>query len=175
MWRRRFARFGLRSVIMRPAMLYNAKLIEIGAHVEIRPFARLEAILTGEDGIRLRIGNGCVIHSNVHIGAAESVSVGEGVLIASRVYITDHDHDFSDPSVPPIKNRRLLTAPVEIGDYAWLGEGAMVLKGVTIGRHSVIGAGAVVTSTIPPYSVAVGVPARVIRAYSQEKCAWLST
>ena len=84
------------------------------------------------------------------------------------MYISDHDHDFSDPDSPPISNGRLVIHPVKIGDFSWVGQGVSVLKGVTIGDHSVIGAGSVVTHSIPPYSVAAGIlPARVIRRFDR--------
>ncbi len=107
-----------------------------------------------------------------HIGAAESGRIGRGVSIASSVYISDHDHDWCDPGEPAILNERLRTAAVEIGDFVWLGERAIVLKGVTIGAYSVIGAGSIVTRDVPPYTLAVGAPARVIRRYDHERRLW---
>jgi lipopolysaccharide O-acetyltransferase len=99
--------------------------------------------------------------------------LGRGVLVASQVYITDHDHDFGDLESPPIENGRLVVVPTHIGDYVWLGEGVMVLKGVTIGAHSVVGAGSIVIKDIPPFCVAVGNPAKVIRFYCHEKKQWI--
>ncbi|MBU0681661.1 MAG: acyltransferase [Proteobacteria bacterium] len=84
-------------------------------------------------------------------------------MIADNVFITDHNHIFNHPDMPAALVRELQTEQVVIEDGCWLGYGCVVLKGVRIGERSVIGANAVVTHDIPPYSVAVGNPARVIR------------
>jgi lipopolysaccharide O-acetyltransferase len=174
-WRSRLAGFGAGSSIDRPDNISGAGAIWIGASVTIWWGARIEAVGASARCRCVTIGDGTVIHPYVHIGAMQSVSIGVGVLMASRVYISDHDHDFSKPDEPPVQNGRLTVASVAIGDFAWIGEGAMILKGVEIGEHSVIGAGSVVTSDIPPFSVAVGAPARVIRHYDSARGVWTKT
>jgi acetyltransferase-like isoleucine patch superfamily enzyme len=88
--------------------------------------------------------------------------------MADGIYITDNLHGYEDVSRPvmpqPLKN----PGPVTIEDEVWLGENVCVLPNVTIGKHSVVGSNSVVTKDIPPYSVAVGTPARVIKTYSPE-------
>lgn len=133
----------------------------------------MEALCTEQTMGRIIIGNGTSIQPYVHIGAVIGISIGRDVLIASGVYITDHDHYFEDPLLPPIGNGTVVASPVSIGDYTWIGERAMVLKGVTIGEHSIIGAGAIVTKDIPAYCCAAGSPARVIRKYSVESHCWV--
>jgi acetyltransferase-like isoleucine patch superfamily enzyme len=88
---------------------------------------------------------------------------GRDVLIAGRVYISDHDHDYRDKQNCARRNDKLISKAVSIGDGAWLGEGCVVLKGVSIGERSVIGANSVVTKDVPAWSVACGVPAKVIK------------
>ena len=95
------------------------------------------------------------------------------MLIAPNCYITDHDHFWLDPNDPPRFSTRLLHAPTRIGDNVWLGEKVSVLKGVTIGRNCIIGSNSVVTRDIPPYSVAIGSPARVVRSWNDELQAWV--
>lgn len=119
--------------------------------------------MANETGPKLEIGDNTVIHLNFHCGAAESVKIGRDVLIAGGVYITDHDHVFDDPNFPARWTHELVTKPVVIGDGAWLGEGCVILKGVTVGRRAVIGANAVVTKDVPPFAIVGGIPARVIR------------
>ena len=172
-WRQALAEFGHGSSIARPSLVVGGRSIAIGPSVTIWSGARLEALGEESDGIVLRIGAGTVIQPGVHIGAVQCVSIGQGVLMASAVYITDHDHDFSDPFDPVVSNRRVQVAPVHVGDYVWLGERAIVLKGVTIGERSIVAAGSVVTSAVPPFSIVAGAPARVIRCYDHESRTWI--
>lgn len=125
----------------------------------------------------LRIGGNVQINDYVHIAACKEVIIGNHVLIASKVFISDINHgdyqsesDF-DLSIPPEKHP-LSSEPIRIGDFVWLGESVCVLSGVTIGEHSVIGALSCVTKSIPPYSIAVGNPARVIKTYNCETRHW---
>lgn len=111
---------------------------------------------------RVHIGAGTKIGRRVVIGCNEGVRIGKNGLIADNVSIRDTDHNFSDPEIP-IKDQGITTKPVVIGDDVWIGYGVVVTKGVTIGKGSIVGANSVVTKDIPPYSIAVGVPARVIR------------
>jgi acetyltransferase-like isoleucine patch superfamily enzyme len=90
-------------------------------------------------------------------------------LIAGRVYISDHDHVLDDPVLSSCENKKLISKPVVIEDGCWLGEGCVILKGVRIGKRSVIGANAVVTKDIPEYSIAAGVPAKVIKKINFNK------
>jgi acetyltransferase-like isoleucine patch superfamily enzyme len=111
---------------------------------------------------RITLGAKVVLGGGSIINAYLDVSIGDGTLIAEGVHITDFDHRIDRVDVP-IKDQGVVTSPVRIGADVWLGRGVTVLRGVDIGQGSVIGAHAVVTRDIPPYSVAVGVPARVIR------------
>jgi acetyltransferase-like isoleucine patch superfamily enzyme len=106
------------------------------------------------------------IGSNTYIGpytclSGDSIKIGENCLIASHSAIYANNHIFDDPTYP-IRKQGNSYKGISIEDDCWLGSGVRVLDGVTIGRGSVVGAGAVVTKNIPPYSVAVGVPAKVI-------------
>ncbi|HSV14851.1 MAG TPA: acyltransferase, partial [Tepidisphaeraceae bacterium] len=83
------------------------------------------------------------------------------VAIGPGCYITDHDHGL-DPSRPPLA-QQMIAAPTRIEDWVWIGANAVILKGVTIGQRTIIGAGSVVTRDLPPNVIAVGVPARVVR------------
>ena len=159
-WSWRFGKFGFRSRLVDPAMLTGCRGIEIGKGVSIRQGARIEVV--ADDG-KIEIGDGTSIQLGFHCGAAKHVRIGRDVLIAGRVYISDHDHVFDHGELPPRRCKELVVAPVHIGDGVWLGEGCVVLKGVSIGRRSVVGANAVVTRSVPDGCVVGGVPARIIR------------
>jgi lipopolysaccharide O-acetyltransferase len=129
-------------------------------------------------GALIHIGSDVSMNDYVHIGAVESVSIGDRVLIASKVFISDHDHGsygkdgiHSDPRVAPRK-RQLWAAAVAIEDDVWLGEFVSVLAGVRIGKGSIIGTMSTVTRDIPPYSIAVGSPARVIKQFNFSNRMW---
>lgn len=162
-----------------PFDIRNKKFIEIGKNFTTGFGCRLEAIPLNESYKKcIKIGENVQINDYVHIGAVESVIIGNDVLIASKVFITDHNHGSYDelindePMSVPIK-RKLLCKPVIIEDNVWLGESVCVLPGVTIGKGCVIGALSVVTKSIPPYSIAVGSPAKVIKNFDFEINKWI--
>jgi len=112
---------------------------------------------------RVTLGPKVVLGGAVTVNAHLDVSIGEGALLADRVHVTDADHRFGRLD-QPIRAQGMAVAPVRIGPDVWLGHGVTVLRGVDIGRGTVVGAHAVVTRDLPPFSVAVGAPARVVRS-----------
>jgi acetyltransferase-like isoleucine patch superfamily enzyme len=122
---------------------------------------------------KLKIGMRVSFGSDVHVGCANEIDIGNDVLIGSYVTIIDHDHGTysggSDqlnqlqisPALRPLK-----TAPIAIGNRVHIGERVVILKGVTIGEGSVIGAGSIVTGDVSKNSVVAGNPARIIRAFN---------
>lgn len=139
---------------------------------------RLDAFGQGKEKL-LVIGERVQINDYVHIGATMQISIGDDVLIASRVFITDHNHgmydeknELSSPDIPP-QQRPLVSAPVIIEDRVWIGENACIMPGVRIGAGAIVGAGAVVTCDLPPDSISVGIPARVIKRYDRENRKWI--
>ncbi len=109
------------------------------------------------DGIR--IGDHVLISPGVRISAASSILIKDSCMIASNAYITDSDwHGIYDRSMPPDQ-----TENVVLEQNVWIGDSAIICKGVTIGENTIIGAGAVVTSDIPANVVAAGNPARIVR------------
>jgi acetyltransferase-like isoleucine patch superfamily enzyme len=118
-----------------------------------------------KDRGRIQIGDYCLVCPGVRIGSAMEVSIGDNCMIASHAYITDSDwHD--------IYNRVSLgkSAPVKVEKNVWIGDSAILCKGVTIGENSIIGAGAVVLDSVPPNAIAAGNPARVVKQLDpQEK------
>lgn len=131
----------------------------------------------GGEGVTLRIGANCKMNDRVHISAYESVSIGDNVLMASNIFISDNSHgsygEGGDPPDTPPDGRPIVTRPVAIGDNVWIGEGACVLAGVEVGSGCVIGSNAVVTRSVPANSVVAGCPARVIKRWDEGARAWV--
>ena len=126
---------------------------------------------------RLSIGSGTSIGEACTISAAHHVFIGSNVLFGPRVWITDHNHVYED-TTKPIKDQGWSTGgSVDIEDNCWLGTGAVVIgvRPIRIGRGSVIGANAVVTTDVSPYSVVAGNPARVISQFDSAASEWRRT
>jgi acetyltransferase-like isoleucine patch superfamily enzyme len=134
-----------------------------GSYIKIGENSYLSShcILNTFDGW-ITMGSHCTVNSYAILYGHGGLQIGNDVRIAPQVMIMPMNHIFADSDVP-IRKQGIKTQGITIEDDVWLGAGAVVLDGVTIGKGSVIGAGAVVSKDIPPYSVAVGVPARVTK------------
>lgn len=112
------------------------------------------------------IGDGCWFGADNHITATIQVKIGKNVLTGKRVTISDNNHgntDLESLIMPPNKRPIVSKGIVEIGNNVWIGEGAIILSGVTIGEGAVIAANSVVTNNVAPYSIVGGIPARIIK------------
>lgn len=114
-----------------------------------------------------------------HIGATNYIEIGNNVLFGSKVYVTDHGHgiysgnDFhSLPNEPPTKRVLNFDKKVIIGDNVWVGDNVVILPGVRIGNGCIIGSNAVVTKDIPENCIAIGIPAKVIKKFREDKGCW---
>ena len=122
-----------------------------------------------------------VLEDNVEIGhhstiaAHHHIVIGKGVLTGPHVFIADYNHDYHDINLPIWKSGEFAeeNSEVVIGEGSWLGTNVVVVGNVHIGKHCVIGANSVVTKDIPDYSVAAGIPAKVIKKYDFEKKEWV--
>jgi acetyltransferase-like isoleucine patch superfamily enzyme len=115
-------------------------------------------------GGEIRIGDNSNIGPNCMLISESSLSIGQNVLVAGMTYIiAGGNHSIGRTDIPIIRQPMVHKGGVCIEDNCWLGANVTVLDGVTIGRDSVIGAGAVVTESVPEFSIAVGVPARVVK------------
>lgn len=127
---------------------------------------------------KLKIGNHVSISHWSHIACTHSVTIGDHVLIGSKVLITDHNHGYfgqgaTSPMIPPAQRPLEQDRFVVIESNVWLGDGVVVCPGVTMGEGSVAGANAVVTTDVPPFTLVVGVPAKPIRRYDQIEKRWV--
>ncbi len=168
---KRFGAIGANSVICFPwNTVFNERYIRIGVGTMFGPQATLSAgMIPGQAMISdpvISIGDRCLFGKGSGIVGHLSITIGDDVWTGHHVYITDQNHGYDDLT-RPVSQQVMPERPVTIGDGSWLGHGTVVLPGATIGRHVVIGANSVVTGDIPDFSVAAGVPARVIKRIAE--------
>lgn len=158
-------KIGDKSIIFFPLSIDNPSGISLGNNVFLCEGAWL---IGGQD---LSIGDNTTVGHFSHIVCSERVTIGNNVLIADKVFISDCTHGYKDVNLPiykqPVKDLR----PVIIGDDSWIGENVCII-GCSIGKHCVIGANSVVKDDIPDFSVAVGNPAKVVKKYNRETGKW---
>ncbi|MEA5572914.1 acyltransferase [Calothrix sp. UHCC 0171] len=182
-----FSKLGKSGYIQNGAEFINTSSISIGDGVHIFKHVRLDAKgennnLDLSDGVALEQGvkigamdnttiqihENTFLGPNVCIGGPGNITIGKDCLIAANCGIFANNHIFTDIH-QKITAQGITREGIVIEDNCWLGCGVIVVDGVTIGEGSVIGAGSVVTRNIPPYSVAVGSPARVIKSRKQKE------
>lgn len=157
--------------VFSPLTLYGAKYMCLGENVTLKGPLRLEAFdeYNGQHfSPNIYIGDFAKINSYCHIGCINEVRIGKYTTIAERCYITDHMH--GETTLEHLKmhtySRPLFSkGKVNIGDCVQIGEGCVIMPGVSIGEHSIIGANSVVTKDIPPYCIAAGNPAKVLKTF----------
>jgi acetyltransferase-like isoleucine patch superfamily enzyme len=155
--RRAFVRWPVQGNVLEA--LRDGRL-EIGEGVLLEP----GVWLTAPAPARIRIGANSFLNMGVMVAAAELVEIGEHCMFANGCFISDASHRFDDPNLPVPWQGFTSKGPTRIGDNVWCGANVVVTTGVTIGERSVIGANSVVTVDVPPFSIAAGVPARVLRS-----------
>ncbi len=157
-------------ILGRPELfLRRGSVVEIGDNVTLTSLSRFNplapsrrvSLVTYDSKARIQIGNGAGISASV-ISASASVSIGERTLIGAECIIADSDFH----GLPVGTGAAIRMAPIEIGRQVFVGTRCIILKGVKIGDHSIIGAGSIVTSDVPANCVAAGNPARVLRTFA---------
>ncbi len=140
--------------------------VRFGNDVRIREGAWIQATSTlDQPGVGLVIGDGTYIGPRVILGAGGGIRIGARVTFGAAVHLLAENHEFDDTD-RAIQSQGVTRDGIVVDDDVWIGNAAIILDGVTIGRGAVIGAGSVVTHDVPPGAVAVGNPARVIRQRS---------
>lgn len=159
-----------RNIVFEPkSVLLNPKHITMGNGCYIGPGCRLEAwdYYRGESySPSLVLGNNVKINSKCHIGAINSIIIEDDCLLGSNVFITDHSHgniSREEMGVHPSDRPLYSKGGVRIGEKTWIGENVVILPGVSIGKHCVIGASAVVTKDVPDGCLVVGNPGRIAK------------
>jgi acetyltransferase-like isoleucine patch superfamily enzyme len=167
--------FGIKSqnavYIGKKCSMKGGKNIHLGNDVTVRPYAQ---IWCGGGGT-VNIEEGVEIGERCRISIANFCEIGQKVLLSPNVYITDCDHEYRNVNIPVIEQGIVVSdAVVFIGEGSYIGINSVIVGNVHIGRHCVIGANSVVTKDIPDYSIAVGVPAKVIKNYNIRTNQWES-
>jgi acetyltransferase-like isoleucine patch superfamily enzyme len=163
------------TALGRDAWIIGGDSIYFGAHVRVGRRARLQTIRES-GGVRfdpkIELGDRVSMEDDCHIGAVGHVVVEPDVMIASRVLILDHAHDYRDVTVS-IAEQPLRGGGLRIGRSSHIGENVCILGPLTIGRHCVVGAGAVLLSDVPDFTVVAGVPARPIKRHDAGTGQWV--
>jgi len=159
-----------------PIVIRGKKWIDFGTNLTTGRRCRIEINGVFKEQI-LVFGRDVNIGDDVRIAAAERITIGNNVLIGSKVLIIDNSHGVykgtsqDSPKIPP-NQRKIFTKPIEIEDNVWIGEGAIIEMGVRVGYGSIIGSNAVVTKDVPPMSIVGGVPAKVLKRFSDMTQKW---
>ena len=151
----------------------SGERIHVGENVQLRRGVSLCAMKNRRHcyDTEIRIGDNVFLNERTKVWAADRITIGNNVMVGPDVLITDNSHGKNDTiaelDIPPILRDHFSTGPIVIEDNVWIAAKVCILGGVHIGKGSVIGAASVVTRDIPPYSIAVGNPARVIKTISE--------
>lgn len=160
------------GLILEDGVVINA-LSRDGIHLGRNVTIGRSAVLTctgvlARPGVGIRVGDRSAVGSGSFVGGQGGISIGRDVIIGPgvRIFSENHNYEFLDR---PIRSQGETRLGVTIADDCWIGASAVIVDGVSIGTGCVIAAGAVVTKDIPPFSVAAGVPARVLRSRRPER------
>ena len=179
-WIGRFGRSGRGIAIGDHFQAYAPERIQVGNGVVIAnrvtlraltayPWSQPPQFFTPE----LVLEDNCFLNHGTQISCARRIVIGTNVLIAENCYVADHNHGYRNPDLS-IRAQPLETpGEVQIGADSWIGANCCLAGNLRIGRHCVVGANSVVTANVPDYSVVAGAPARILKRFDREKCAWL--
>jgi acetyltransferase-like isoleucine patch superfamily enzyme len=154
--REAFARWPVHGNVLEA--LHDGRL-EIGAGALLEP----GVWITMPGDAQVRIGAGTFLNKGVMVAAERLVEIGDHCMLANGCFVTDSSHRYDDPQRPVPWQGFTTKGPTRIGDNCWLGANVVVTSGVSIGERCVIGANSVVTKDVEPFSVAAGVPAKVLK------------
>lgn len=164
-----------KSDIIKNPIILTPQHIELGENVYIGFHARIEGVENYNDRKftpLIIIEDGVSIQQNLHMTCANKIVIGANTAIAANVTITDIHHSYTDINTP-IEKQDIIVKEVVIGEDCKIYNNVVILPGVHIGKHVTVGANSIVTSDLPDYSVAVGMPAKIIKKYDFENKDWI--
>jgi acetyltransferase-like isoleucine patch superfamily enzyme len=182
LWRRSIARVGRGFHVCRGAQIQGGRFITIGDGFIAGQLLWIEAVREYAGAHYepiIEIGSHVTCSQSVHIAANTCVTIGDGVMFGSRIHVTDHGHgryqgdEQDSPNLRPTLRRLAPGKPVRIASHVWLGDGVVVLPGVTIGEGTIVGANSVVSRDLPAGVIAVGSPAAPIKRYNATSGRWI--
>jgi len=169
-----FGAYG-KDVYIEPGVVINRpRFVQVGNYVRIKRNSSINLHPKDKKSkeILLFIGDHVIISESCFISACNRIVIEENVGISPNVMIIDNSRKPGDV-IRPSKEQKIEVGTVQIGADSWIAYGACILPNVTIGRHCIIGALSVVNRDVPPYSVAVGSPARVVKRYDFDRKEWV--
>jgi acetyltransferase-like isoleucine patch superfamily enzyme len=156
MRRRAFARWPVHGNLLEA---FREGRLEVGEHTLFEPHVWITA--PGE--ARVRIGSQSFLNIGVMVAAHQLVEIGDHCMFANGCFVSDANHRYDDPDKPVPWQGFTTKGPTRVGDNVWCGANVVIASGVTVGERCVIGANSVVTQNLPPFSIAFGAPARVVK------------
>lgn len=165
-------------IFEKPVKFNGSEYIKIGKYVKIRSNSRIECF-DKFAGIKMNpslyIGDRVIINNNFFCYVTDELRIEKNVIIAANVLITTENHGINPEIDIPYANQPLESKKVFIDENVWIGQNAVILPGINIGKGAIIGAGAIVTKNVLPYTMVAGNPARVIKEYDFEKHEWVKS
>lgn len=169
-----YKRFGFKSLVYKPIMIYGRKYMSFGKSVVFFTGARIEAISSYASHTyhpNLVIGDRTSFEQDAHIICGSNMIIGHDCVFSSRVFITNCNHDLSNPTKNKLETN-LFVKDVKIGNYCFFGMDVKIFPGVTIGDNVVAGANTLINHDVPSDCMVVGCPARIIKRFNRESNSW---
>lgn len=164
-----FTKIGMPSYIGKPVYINRLRGLTVGKRVRIYPGMRAETF--GENGC-IEIGDNVSIGQNLHVIASEeTLTIEDNVVISGNVFLTNCDHTYEGIDTF-LYDQPLKISSTRIGEYTFIGYGAVIQAGTILGKQCIVGSNSVVRGKFPDYSVLAGVPAKVIKRYNAETNKW---
>jgi acetyltransferase-like isoleucine patch superfamily enzyme len=171
--KRLFAELGYKSyfrkgIFISPKHIYCGKFVRVDKNCRIEGVTHYNAVSFSP---KIILHDNVSIQQNLHLTCAKKIEIGTNTAIAANVTITDIHHSYIDIEIP-IEKQDIVVSPVIIGEDCKIYNNAVILPGITIGKHVTVAANAVVTKDIPDFCVAGGIPAKIIKKYNFETKQW---
>ena len=174
-WRKKFGSYKSRLLLGKKITFKHPECLHFGANVGIGKYSYFLPV-TKYAGVnyqpKITIGDRCSIGIRNSFACIHSIEIGDDVLFAGYVHITDHSHGYEEIETPISEQKLICKGGIKIEEQCWLGFGCEVLSGVHIGRHSIVAARSVVTKDVLPYTIVAGNPARIIKQYNFSSKKW---